>query len=396
MRVAHVITRLIIGGAQENTLFNVDDQRRWHGDDVCLITGPGLGPEGSLEQHARHREVDLRIIPELRRSVHPWRDSVAYRRIKQLIREYRPDIVHTHSSKAGILGRRIAHSLGIPAVHTIHGAAFHFGQPVMLQRLYRAAERLAERWCQHIISVCDAMTRQYLAAGIGAPEKYTTIYSGMDVDRFLSPSESRDDVRSRLGLDEDHVVIVKVARLFHLKGHEYLIEAAPEVVRRNPQVRFLLVGDGILRSRYDRRIAELGLTQYFVFTGLVQPEKVTDYIHAGDIVAHASVWEGLARVLPQGLIAGKPIVSFDNDGAPEICLDGETGLLVPTRSIAPLAEALSRLASDLALRHRLGAEGRRRFTDPFRHEYMTERIHEVYCDVLRACPQSPFSPQETG
>jgi len=385
MRVVHLITRLIIGGAQENTLFNVDDQHHRHGDDVCLITGPGLGPEGSLEQRARDRGLDVRVLPELGRSLHPWRDLSAYRAIKRVFMEYRPDIVHTHSSKAGILGRRAAYSLGIPCVHSIHGAAFHYGQPALLYRAYRLAERVAERWCQHFITVCDAMAQQYLAAGIGTPDKYTTIYSGMDVDSFLSPPEARQDVRRRLGIADDNVVIVKVGRLFHLKGHEYLIEAAAAIVEQVPDVRFLLVGDGILRGDFEKRIADLGLTEHFVFAGLVPPENVTNYIHAGDIVVHTSVWEGLARVLPQGLIAGKPVVSFDIDGAPEVCIDGETGLLVPARSVTPLAEAIFRLAADAALRQRLGEEGRRRFTDQFRHEHMTERIRNVYSNVLKAC-----------
>lgn len=378
MRVAHLITRLIIGGAQENTLFNVDDQHHLHGDDVCLMTGPGVGPEGTLEQRAAERGLDVRLLPELRRNLHPWHDLKAWFAVRRAIRDYQPDVVHTHSSKAGILGRRAAYSLGIPCVHSIHGASFHYGQPALLHHAYRLAERIANPWCQHFITVCDAMTRQYVDAGIGPESKYTTVYSGMDVDRFLNPSETRVDVRQRLGLRPDHVVVVKVARLFNLKGHEYLIEAAPRIVAAVPQVRFLFVGDGILREQYEQQIAALGLTDHFVFAGLVSPDEVTNYIHAADMVAHTSVWEGLARVLPQGLIAGRPVVSFDIDGAPEVCISGETGFLVPTRQVSPLADAIIRLAEDEALRNRLGETGRRRFTEQFRHEFMTERIREIY------------------
>lgn len=128
MRTAHIITRLIIGGAQENTLYTVDDQHHLFADDVCLITGPGLGPEGSLEQRALERNLNLRVLPELVRRISPIDDLRALRSISRELREFRPDIVHTHSSKAGILGRLAAARLGIPAVHTIHGAAFHYGQ----------------------------------------------------------------------------------------------------------------------------------------------------------------------------------------------------------------------------------------------------------------------------
>ena len=382
MRVAHLITRLIIGGAQENTLFNVDDQHHQHGDEVCLITGPGFGPEGTLEQRARQRELDLRVLPELQRNLSPLKDVRAYSAIKREFLRYKPDLVHTHSSKAGILGRRAAHVLGIPCIHSIHGASFHFGQPTFLYHSYRIAEKLASGWCEHFITVCDAMVQQYVDAGIGTRDKYTTVYSGMDVDRFLSPSEDRATVRQRLGIGQNAVVVVKVARLFNLKGHKYLIDAAPQIVAAVPNVKFLFVGDGLLHGEFKTRIEELGLTDRFCFTGLVPPNEVTNYIHASDLVAHTSVWEGLARVLPQGLIAGKPVVSFDIDGAPEVCIDGETGLLVPTRQTAQLADAVIRLASDEDLRHRLGAEGRRRFTTQFRHQYMTERIREVYEKVL--------------
>lgn len=382
MKTAHIITRLIIGGAQENTLFNVDDQHHIHGDEVCLITGPGLGPEGTLEQRAIDRGLDLRLMPEMKRSLHPWRDAKCYFALKRMLKEYKPDIVHTHSSKAGILGRRAAYALGIPCVHSIHGASFHYGQPAILHKAYQIAERMAEPWCQHFITVCDAMSRQYLDAGIGTPEKYTTVFSGMNVDRFLHPARPRNEVRRSLGIDDSHIVIGKIARLFNLKGHEYLIEAAPKIVEQVPNVRFLLVGDGILKSQFEHRIAELGLKENFIFVGLVPPDAVSEFVHAMDIVVHTSVWEGLARVLPQALICGKPVVSYDIDGAPEVCVNGETGFLVPSQSIAELADALGRLAASAELRQQFGDTGRERFSDVFRHEFMTERIREVYRKVL--------------
>ena len=382
MKTAHIITRLIIGGAQENTLFNVDDQHHFHGDEVCLITGPGIGPEGTLEQRAIDRGLDLRLMPEMKRSLHPWRDTKCYFALKRMLKDYKPDIVHTHSSKAGIIGRRAAYALGIPCVHSIHGASFHYGQPAILHKAYKIAERMAEPWCQHFITVCDAMIQQYVDAGIGTPDKYTTVFSGMDVNKFLLPARTRDEVRCSLGIDDSHIVIGKIARLFNLKGHEYLIEAAPEIVARVPNVRFLLVGDGILKDDFQKRIAELGLTDNFIFVGLVPPDAVAEFVHAMDIVVHTSVWEGLARVLPQALICGKPVVSYDVDGAPEVCIDGETGFLVPSQSITELAEALGKLAANPQLRQQFGDTGRDRFSDVFRHEYMTERIREVYRKVL--------------
>ncbi len=382
MRIAHIITRLIIGGAQENTLFNVDDQHHLFDDEVCLITGPGLGPEGSLEPKALERKLDLRVLPELRRSLNPLQDWNALRAIRCAIGDFAPQLVHTHSSKAGMLGRLAAYQLGIPAVHTIHGASFHYGQNIIAKTAYKWAERRAANWCQHYITVCDAMTDQYVQAGIAPRDRFTTIYSGMDVDHFLTPRRDPATLRRELGLSPHDIVLGKVARLFHLKGHEYLIEAAPQVVKAVPNVRFLLVGDGILKAEFQSRIAELGLTKHFVFAGLVAPEAVGDYLHAMDVVVHTSVWEGLARVLPQGSIAGKPVISFAIDGAPEVCVPDETGLLVEPRNVPRLSEAMIRLAQDAALRQRLGAAGRDRFTEQFRHQNMTQKIREVYAKVL--------------
>jgi glycosyltransferase involved in cell wall biosynthesis len=383
MHVAHVITRLILGGAQQNTLFNCEDQHAIHGDEVTLITGPGLGPEGSLMDRAHAAGFRVVEIPSMRRSLHPWRDWRSYREIVHTLKQLRPDVVHTHSSKAGILGRAAAAKLRIPAVHTVHGAAFHFGQSALASKVYQFAERRAIKWCDAMICVCDALTDQYVNARIGSRDQYTTIYSGMDVEPFLSPSKSRADVRQELGLAEDHIVIAKVARLFNLKGHEYLIKAAQAVVEKVPNVRFLLIGDGILRSQFEDQIESLGLTNSFVFTGLVPPERVPELVCASDIVAHTSVWEGLARVLPQGLIAGKPVVSYDIDGAKEVVIPNETGYLLPSESIADLSSALIELAKSRELRDRLGANGKTRFTNQFRHKTMTEQIRQVYERVLK-------------
>ncbi|HEV8004284.1 MAG TPA: glycosyltransferase family 4 protein [Planctomycetaceae bacterium] len=381
-RVVHLITRLIIGGAQENTLLTVEDQHRLHGDEVTLISGPGLGPEGSLVERAQKGGLDLRIMPELRRSIHPWRDWGSYRHLLKLLREIRPQIVHTHSSKAGILGRFAASHLGIPAVHTIHGAAFHYGQNLIAHHSYILAEKWAARHCRKFISVCDAMTDQYVAAGIAPRERFVTIYSGMEVEPFLNPPRSREDVRKELGLRPEHVVITKVARLFHLKGHECVIAAASRVAKEHPNVRFVFVGDGILREQFRAQIEQAGLSGVFIFTGLVPPSRVPELIQASDIVVHASYWEGLARVLPQALIAGKPVVSYDVDGAREVVIPGQTGYLLPPRSVDELATALCELVGNRELRERLGRTGRERFVDQFRHETMTRRIREVYAALL--------------
>lgn len=382
MKIVHYITRLIVGGAQENTLLTVEDQHHLFGDQVTLITGPGLGPEGSLEERARQGGLDVRLIEASRRAIHPWHDWQTYRQLLGLLREIKPDLLHTHSSKAGIIGRAAAAQLRLPCVHTIHGASFHFGQSSIAFQLYQQLERWAGKRTDRFISVCDAMTDQYVAAGVAPRDKFSTIYSGFDVEPFLQPPRPPEQVRAELGLKPEHVVIGKVARLFPLKGHEYIVPAAKAVAEKFPQVRFLLVGDGILRPQVEAQLLQLGLRDRFVFAGLVPPGQVAELIHAMDIVVHTSVWEGLARVLPQGLIAGKPVVSYDIDGAKEVVRPGETGFLVPSRSIDQLSDALSHLAGNQDLRQQLGRTGRERFTDQFRHQTMTKQIREIYADVL--------------
>lgn len=382
MNVVHFITRLIIGGAQENTLLTVEDQHRDYGDKVTLITGPGLGPEGSLEERARRGGFDFRMLPELHRSIRPWQDWKAYRALNAMLQEIKPDIVHTHSSKAGILGRAAAAKLGIPAVHTIHGASFHYGQNPIAFELYRLAEKWAARRCAKFISVCDAMTDQYVAAGIAPHQNFVTIYSGMEVEPFLTPPRPRELVRQELGLHPNDVVIGMIGRLFPLKGQEFVIAAAPAVVAQHPNAKFLLVGDGILRNEFEKYIADLGLTGHFLFTGLVPPNHVPELIHSMDIVVHTSLWEGLARVLPQALIAGKPVISYDVDGAKEVIISGETGYLLPPRSVAELSDAINILAADPTLRENFGRTGRERFTEQFRHQMMTRRIRDVYAALL--------------
>ena len=384
VKIAHIITRLIIGGAQENTLLSVLGQRDAHGDEVALITGPGLGPEGSLEPAALAAGVDLRVIPEMRRAIHPLRDWRSYLALRHLLREYRPDIVHTHSSKAGVLGRLAADKLGIPVVHTIHGSSFHRNQRAVGRWLTVQAERWAARRCQALISVCDAMTDQYVAAGVASRDLFTTVYSGMRVDRFLQPDRSPEVVRAELGLAPEHIVVGKVARLFHLKGHADVIQAAARIADTIPELRFVFVGDGILRGQFEQQLSAAGLSDRFVFTGLVAPERVAELIHAMDVVVHTSLREGLARVLPQALIAGKPVVSYDVDGAREVVISGETGALIAPGDIDALAHAISELSRDAAQRERLGATGRQRFTDQFRYETMNRELRAVYERVLES------------
>lgn len=383
MRVMHVITRMIIGGAQENTLFNCLDLKNIYSDEVVLVTGPADGPEGDLLQQGRGGDLAVRSVPDLKRAIDPLQDYRAYKAISRLIADFKPDVVHTHSAKGGMLGRRAAWVNRVPAVlHTVHGAPFHPYQSAVARQVFRGCEKVAARWCHKMISVADAMTDLMVHAGVAPRDKFVTIYSGMDVQPYLDAGKDRSAIRQQYGLADDEVVVGKVARLFHLKGHDDLITAAATVVKSNPKVRFLLVGDGILRQSLQTRIDQLGLTKHFLFTGLVPPADVPGLMAAMDVLVHTSLREGLARALPQALIAGRPVISYDIDGAREVAIDDQTGFLVSPGDIDNLARRIGQLASDPAARKRLGQTGRERFTDQFRHETMTRRIRQTYQQVL--------------
>jgi glycosyltransferase involved in cell wall biosynthesis len=383
MRIIHVITRLIIGGAQENTLLTVEGLHHQYHDDVTLITGPAEGPEGDLFDRASRLGLKVELFPELVRPIRPLVDLKAYRRLRATFRELKPDVVHTHSSKAGILGRAAAWHARVPAVvHTIHGMPFGAFETPWKNCLYISLERWAAGRCHAIVSVCDAMTTQALAAGVGRPEQFLTVYSGMDADAFLKPRRPRDEVRRELGLDDDEVAFATVARLFELKGHDDIVAVAKEVLAANPNVRFVWIGDGILRDRLVADLERLGVRRSFILTGLVPPERIPELLDAVDAVIHPSLREGLARVLPQSLLVGRPVISYDIDGAREVVLP-ETGILLQPRDLEGLRRAILQLASDPALRAALGSEGRRRFADQFRHETMTRQLRSLYERLLR-------------
>jgi glycosyltransferase involved in cell wall biosynthesis len=382
MKIVHIITRLIIGGAQENTLLTVEGLDHRYHDDVTLLTGPAEGPEGDLFERADELGLKVEVFPELVRAVRPWTDFKAYRRLRSALKRLKPDVVHTHSSKAGIIGRAAAWHEKVPVVvHTIHGLPFGPFESAVKNRFYIALERWAARRCHAIVSVCDAMTEQALEAGVGRREQFQTVYSGMDVDAFLNPRRPREEVRRELRLADDEVAFATVARLFELKGHEDIIAVAQRVLAANPRVRFVWIGDGILRDQFVEELTRRGIRDSFILTGLVAPDRIPELLNAVDAVIHPSLREGLARVLPQALITGRPVISYDVDGAREVVLP-ETGVLLKPRDLEGLLRAIIELAGDAARRASMGQEGRRRFAEQFRHETMTRQLREIYERLL--------------
>ncbi len=386
MRVTHVITRLIIGGAQENTIATVLGLRRKPGLEVNLVSGPTSGPEGSLES-ALDPGI-LTLLPQLVRPVSPINDIAAWLALTRLFRQIKPAIVHTHSGKAGILGRLAAHRAGVPVIiHSIHGPSFGAFQGALSNFIFTAAERIAGRVTTHFITVANAMTNHYLAAGIGRPELFTRVFSGFPLDAYLTAKNDLN-LRARLGIAPNDFVVGKIARLFTLKGHDDLFDVAPELIQLCPRMKFLFIGDGLWRKRLEARARALGLERTFIFAGLVPPSEVPRYVGIMDALAHLSRREGLPRALPQAMAAARPVVAYDCDGAGEACLENQTGFLVLPGDLSTLTLRLVELYNDPQLRIRLGAAGQNFTRDRFTVERMVDAIHAIYVEQASLPVQS--------
>jgi glycosyltransferase involved in cell wall biosynthesis len=387
---------LILGGAQENTLITCKLLAH-RGHDVTLITGPAIGPEGELFEQTKGQRYKVIVINKMIRAICPLYDFISYRQIKKILQQLQPDIVHTHSAKAGILGRFAAYSLReqlkrathdarrkTPAiVHTIHGLAFHPYQNKWLNKFYIAVERCVAKRTDFFISVADAMTNQALAAGIGKPEQFVTIYSAVEEEDFLEPisRERKREFRRKYGVADDAIVLITIARLFMLKGHEYIIESARELSRRFGNAVWLFVGDGNLAERYKEQVRQLGLAEKIKFAGLLPPSQIPLAIQSSDILVHCSLREGLARALPQAMLCGKPAVSFDVDGAREV-VNENTGRLIKPKNVEQLLNACAELIENENLREKLGKAGRESVKEKFAPETMADKIEEAYSKLV--------------
>ena len=337
-------------------------------------------------------------------------DRRALGELEELIERVKPDVVHTHSSKAGILGRIAAWNVlkrgaRVGILHTIHGPPFMPIEGGVLSRVktlglnfgYTLAERHAAKRCHVIFSVADAMTRQFLARGIGRAEQYVTVYSGMETRAFLEPTlgQDRARIRRKLGLRDSDFVVGTVARLAQHKGHDDLLEALGDVLRERTHMKLLWVGDGWWRERLVARAKGVGLsvaqldahseadrdpaeTANIILTGLVPPERVPGLVRAMDVLAHPSSREGLPRTVPQALLCGVCPVAYDVDGTGEICREMQTGRLVKLGDIRGLREAVLWLSEHPMERAEMARAGREECAEKFSTERMVQELEKVY------------------
>jgi glycosyltransferase involved in cell wall biosynthesis len=376
IRMLHIITRLVRGGADENTLYTVRglDPTRY---SVDLIVGAGSEDE-ALQAIGN---VTVHRLPELVRDPQPWKDLVALIKLAGHIRRGRYQIVHTHTAKAGFLGRLAAATVGAPIiVHTVHGVTFHESLPRWQRWFYLTLERVAARFTHQFVAVGEDVKAIYLRSGIGEPRTYETIYSGMPLDDYLEAGRmgeaEREALRAELGLEPRHQVLGMAARLEPRKGHAYLFQAVQRLKPAHQNLRVLILGDGALRSELEGMCRTLEIADVVRFLGhrLDLPRVLT----AVDVSVLTSLWEGLPRVLVQSAAAGRPIVTFDVEGAWEVVRDGQNGFIVPTRDVDALTARLGALLADRAHARALGEAGRAHVGARWNVDTMLGRLDDLY------------------
>jgi glycosyltransferase involved in cell wall biosynthesis len=349
-----------------------------------LISGPAIGPEGSLEEKVREKKIPLIIVKELVREINPFYDIIAFLKLFFIFKKKKYDIVHTHSAKAGILGRisaKIANPKTI-VIHTIHGLPFHPYQNRILNFFYILAEKIAYYFTDHFICVGEIMKEKSLKARIGEESDYTVIYSGFEVEPYIEFAKRKDELRKKYDIKPNEKVIGMIGRLFYLKGQEYLIEAFKDISERFPHTKLLLVGDGILREKLENYAQRNNISDRVIFTGLVPPEKIPEYVAIIDILVHTSLREGLPKTVAQGLAGGKPVVAFDIDGTKEIVINGKTGFIVPPKDINSLKEKIIYFLENSEISDKMGKEGQKLIKNLFSIGKMVDEIEKIYVKFL--------------
>ncbi len=384
-RIAHIITQFELGGAQQTTLTLLRHLAAC-GIAPTLITSPG----GLLEAEARAvRGLEVRTLPSLGRTIHPWRDAAALHWLERFIHGRRFDLVHTHSSKAGILGRWAAWLAGVPVIcHTIHGFGFHAKQPAGARRSFQALERATARITTRLISVSRYDQTTGLRAGIGRPEQYVHIPYGIDLRRFHRNGLCPQSARVRIGLDPNAPTIGTVACLKPQKAPEDFLEVCARVRRVVPQLQTILVGDGVLRLRVERRIRQLQLNDTVYLLGWRR--DIPEILTALDVFALTSRWEGLPVAVLEAQAMGVPVVATDTGGIRDVITHGEDGWLAPVSDIGRLSEGVTRLLRERAFARTVSQRAHARVVQDHAVERMVTQTEAVYEEMLATVRRSAW------
>ena len=378
IRVAHVITRLCQGGAQENTFHTVRlaNRERFY---VDLISGPTDGSEGTIEPAVTTAGIEIIRVPHLVRNANLLWDWRAYRELLRLFRAKKYDIVHTHTSKAGYLGRLAAARASVPiVVHTPHGHVFFGYFNSLLTQVFTQLERHAARKTDRLIALTPRGIVEHLAQGVGTRAQWTAVFSGIDLAPFETATARREQTRAALGVAPNELLVGAVGRLEPIKGITYFVAAARMIAASVPIVRFIIAGDGALRSTLEAQAAGVGLAIQFL--GLRR--DVPDLMAAMDLCVVPSLNEGMGRVVIEAAAAGTPVVASRVGGVPDVVRDGETGLLVPPGDSKAIAAACSMLLNDSERRRRMALAARAHAAS-YSLDHMVARIEVLYETLIQ-------------
>ncbi len=392
--VCHVITKLELGGAQEVALQVVAALDRSRFKPV-LIAGPG----GLLTEEARALDgVEVRVLPSLLREIQPLKDLRALWDLVRLLRRLRPNIVHTHSSKAGILGRLAAWFAGVPCiVHTIHGYGVTPAQPWWSRRAFIALERMVGRVTTHWIAVSQADRLQGIQWGLFSASKVSLVRPGIDPALFTTRIDQaeRDRLRTKLGIGPDHLLVGTVSCLKPQKSPDDFVRIAARVCQRFPMARCVVVGDGALRPRIEALVRAEGLQERVTLLGWRR--DVATHLKALDVFVLTSQWEGLPCVLLEARASRIPIVATRVGGAAEAIVEHVHGTLHQPGDVQAMADRVCQILEDSRYRMELrmsSGEFPEEFTIQetvkqyqFLYSYLMHAMHSTR-DVMRQTNRS--------
>ena len=375
-----MITRLDPGGSATNTIVSVDRLRK-HGFDTYLAYGPTMDPDGAIESRLSSIATPRFYVPNLVRNPSIFNDSLAFSRLKKIIKNGSFDLVHTHTSKAGILGRLAARACGVPSIHTPHGHIFYGYFGPLLTNLFVHAERLMARHTEKIISLTNIETSESLEKGIGTPDQYTTIHSGVPLASFrdINPA-SGAALRKQMGIDESAFVFVSIGRLVPVKGFDILLKAFAEAIFTNKNTCLIVAGDGDEKSRLESMAVDLGIADRVKFTGTLQ--DVRPALSSANVFVLASRNEGMGRVFVEAMAAGLPAIGTTVGGIPTLIDPGNTGWLVPPENPSALATALNEASAGVDMLKRMGRTAASFVFPEYDEETMIDRLATLYREVL--------------
>lgn len=379
--VLHLITRLDPGGSASNTIVSVDRLRK-HGFDCILGVGRTEDPDGLIRRNLDSLQLEHIDIPDLLRTVAPVSDIRAYRAIRRILATRHIDLVHTHTSKAGALGRMAARAAGIPVVHTPHGHVFHGYFNPLSTHIFIAIERYLAHSTARIISLTDLETGQSLAVGIGQRSQYVTIHSGVPLAHFRDIPDSLGlEFRARHAIPTDAFLVVSIGRLVPIKAHHILIEALARLPS-NLQAWLAIAGEGESRTELENLADRLKVRHRLILAG--EQADVRPILSSARAFALASRNEGMGRVFVEAMTAGVPVIGTSVGGVPSLIRDGITGLLVPPDDAASMAAAITRLANTPSLCENLVHTAKSAVDPEYDEGTMIQNLAAVYRDVLGA------------